>query len=89
VLSAGPTTALLLHVLAPAGGTRAIWWALSLGVCAGSSATLTGATAGPVTASLLEHSGHTLSFNRFARTGIPVMFLFLCISSAYLALLVS
>jgi Na+/H+ antiporter NhaD/arsenite permease-like protein len=87
VLSAGPTTALLLHLL-PAGtgaGAPALW-ALSLGVCAGSSATLTGATAGPVAASLLERQGHQLTFNRFARTGLPVLLLLLLVSSVYLAL---
>lgn len=90
-LNAGPTTALLMHVLATevsgaaAGGP--VWWALSLGVCAGSSATLTGATAGPVAAGLLETRGYTLTFMQFARIGLPIMLLFLVVSSAYLALL--
>lgn len=89
-LNAGPTTALLAHLL-PAGAgataTGTLWWALSLGVCAGSSGTLTGATAGPVAAGLLEQQGHELSFNRFARTGLPLMLVFLLISSAYLRFL--
>ncbi len=90
-LNAGPTTALLLPVgvaLSRAGAGHTVWWAISLGVCAGSSATLTGATAGPVAAHLLERDGHRLSFNRFAATGVPMMFLFLALSSAYLAALV-
>lgn len=93
ILNAGPTTALLLHVLLTALGGAApgenLWWALSLGVCAGSSATLIGATAGPVAASLLERHGLDLSFSRFARTGIPLMFAFLVVSSCYLIILVS
>lgn len=89
VVSAGPTTALFIPVLASGAAVPdpAIWWALSLGVCAGSSATLIGATAGPVAAGLLEREGLSLSFNQFARTGIPIMIGFLVVSSAYLALL--
>ncbi|GAB4273164.1 MAG: ArsB/NhaD family transporter [Deferrisomatales bacterium] len=84
-LNAGPTTALLVHLVltSAAPADPAVWWALSLGVCAGSSATLTGATAGPVSASLLERRGVCLTFNRFARTGVPVMVGFLLLSSAY------
>ncbi len=95
VFNAGPTTALLIPILASGLGGGAgssdpvMWWALSLGVCAGSSATLTGATAGPVAASLLERQGLSLSFGRFAQTGIPLMLLFLAISTTYLALLVA
>jgi len=92
ILNAGPTTALLMHVLlAGMGGVipgENMWWALSLGVCAGSSATLTGATAGPVTAGLLEQAGFSLTYKRFADTGIPLMFVFLLISSSYLALMI-
>ncbi len=90
VVSAGPTTALFIQVLATGAPAPdpAIWWALSLGVCAGSSATLTGATAGPVAAGLLEQHGLSLGFNRFARTGVPVMIGFLIVSTAYLVLLV-
>ncbi|MHC4176570.1 MAG: ArsB/NhaD family transporter [Planctomycetota bacterium] len=92
ILNAGPTTALLIHVLlAGLGGFTPgaeMWWALSLGVCAGSSATLTGATAGPVTAGLLEKAGFSLTYKRFADTGIPLMFVFLLISSSYLALMI-
>ncbi|MFC1736997.1 SLC13 family permease [Candidatus Hydrogenedentota bacterium] len=90
-LSAGPSTALLIHVLLAStpgfASGESVWWALSLGVCAGSSATLTGATAGPVTASLLEREGYTLTFERFAYTGVPIMFLFLIVSSCYLAII--
>ncbi len=90
ILNAGPTTALLMHVLLAGlvgvAPSESLWWALSLGVCAGSSATLTGATAGPVTAGLLEKAGFSLTYKRFADTGIPLMFIFLLISSSYLAL---
>ena len=82
-LNAGPSTALLIHLLPSWAGPQG-WWALSLGVCAGSCGTLTGATAGPVTATLLEQRGHELTFNRFARTGVPVMGLLLATTSFYL-----
>ncbi len=93
VLNAGPTTAVLIHSLAlgmgDATANHVVWWALSLGVCAGSSATLTGATAGPIAAGLLERHGKTLSFGRFARTGIPMMLAFLVVTTSYLVLLLS
>jgi Na+/H+ antiporter NhaD/arsenite permease-like protein len=91
LLNAGPTTALLLHVLMAGMGKDAppvIWCALSLGVCAGSSATLTGATAGPIAARLLEARGKGLSFSRFAQTGVPLGVLYLSVSSIYLVFLV-
>ncbi len=90
VFNAGPTTALIIHMIpASMAGMSGdvIWWALSLGVCAGSSGTLTGATAGPVAATLLEQRGYQLTFNRFARTGMPVMLLMLLLSSIYLVFL--
>ncbi len=93
ILNAGPTTALLVHILlaalTPRAASEATWWALSLGVCAGSSATLTGATAGPVTASLMEQHGRRLTFGAFAGTGVPLALLFLLVTSGYLVLLTS
>ncbi len=56
-LNAGPTTALFLPVVFSFQGAaphNLYWWALSLGVCAGSSGTLAGATAGSVTATMLD-----------------------------------
>ncbi|MFC1462018.1 SLC13 family permease [Verrucomicrobiota bacterium] len=56
-LNAGPTTAMFLPVvlsLETAAPHSLYWWALSLGVCAGSSGTLAGATAGSVTASMVD-----------------------------------
>ena len=99
-LNAGPTTALFFPIAV--GFTLAIpahvmWWALSLGILAGSSATIVGATAGPVAASLFENFGSkdrfggpgesTLTFKAFARIGVPVMLLFLSVSSVYITYL--
>jgi Na+/H+ antiporter NhaD/arsenite permease-like protein len=95
-LNAGPTTALFFPIVL--GFTLALphhimWWSLSLGVLAGSSATILGATAGPVAASLVENfsskyqlglsGGNTITFGQFARIGMPVMLLFLSVSSVY------
>lgn len=99
-LNAGPTTALFFPIVL--GFTLALphhvmWWSLSLGVLAGSSATIFGATAGPVAASLVENfgskyklglsGGNTITFGQFARVGMPVMLLFLSVSSVYVTYL--
>ncbi len=101
-LNAGPTTTLFLPVVLGFGlmpPHHIIWWALSLGVLAGSSATIVGATAGPVSATLMENfssrnrnrlslsAGDTITFEQFAEIGIPVMFLFLSVSSVYVSYL--
>ncbi|NQT03281.1 MAG: trypsin-like peptidase domain-containing protein, partial [Planctomycetes bacterium] len=54
-LNAGPTTALFLPIVLSFRSSAPhslYWWSLSLGVCAGSSGTLVGATAGSVTATM-------------------------------------
>ena len=99
-LNAGPTTALFFPIVLGLTLTlphHVMWWALSLGVLAGSSATIFGATAGPVAATLVENfnskhrlaisGGNTISFGQFARTGVPVMLLFLSVSSVYIVYL--
>ena len=56
-LNAGPTTALFLPIVLSfksAAPHSLYWWSLSLGVCAGSSGTLVGATAGSVTATMID-----------------------------------
>jgi len=91
-LNAGPTTALFIPIVAQLNsqsfGDNTLWWALSLGVCAGSSATLTGATAGVVAADAVKNykgsQSYELNFKIFALYGIPLMFGFLVISSVYL-----
>ncbi|MHC4695790.1 MAG: SLC13 family permease [Planctomycetota bacterium] len=98
-LNAGPATALFVPIVMGLGVSEAhglLWWALSLGVCAGSSATITGATAGPVALTKLEEFAKEikgaaasapavrLSFIGYARVGVPLMFIFLLFSSAYI-----
>lgn len=99
-LNAGAATAFLVPVAGDmfvAIGDPAVWWALSLGILAGSSASLTGATAGSVAASHLERfaaahpamrdamSGQaTLDFRGYLQWGMPLMVLFLALSSLYI-----
>jgi Na+/H+ antiporter NhaD/arsenite permease-like protein len=98
-LNAGPTTALFAPIVTGLGVSAPnglLWWALSLGVCAGSSATITGATAGPVALTKLEEFVKglgtrvgsepvtALSFVDYAKVGVPLMFVFLLVSSVYI-----
>jgi Na+/H+ antiporter NhaD/arsenite permease-like protein len=67
-LNAGPTTALMIPIAEAMtrdipGNT--VWWALSLGVLAGSSSMLSGATAGPVIASQMAY--HVSRVHRTAK----------------------
>ncbi|MBF0164555.1 MAG: hypothetical protein HQM01_08685 [Magnetococcales bacterium] len=101
LFNAGPTTALLIPVVKGMSGDfsgDAIWWALSLGVLAGSSASLSGATAGPVVASTMARyarelpgdrtmAGDVLDFHGYLRWGVPVALLFLMISTVYITLI--
>ena len=118
-LNAGPTTALFLPIVLSfrsAAPHSLYWWSLSLGVCAGSSGTLVGATAGSITATMIdkfikkqkgskdasgEASGSNLSdstdkdsyiltnltFKEYASLGLPIMVIFLLISSIYITVL--
>jgi Na+/H+ antiporter NhaD/arsenite permease-like protein len=118
-LNAGPTAALFLPIVLSfksAAPHSLYWWSLSLGVCAGSSGTLVGATAGSVTATMIDkfikeqdestnasdevvggnssnsadENGYCLTkltFKEYASLGLPVMMVFLLISSIYITVL--
>ncbi len=117
-LNAGPTTALFLPIVLTfknAAPHSLYWWSLSLGVCAGSSGTLIGATAGSVTSNIVdrfikdrdvsksasvrdtsESAGSTdkdgyvltqLTFKEYSSFGLPIMLIFLFISSIYITVL--
>jgi len=100
-LNAGPSTAFFMPIILQsqfAAFSDIVWWALSLGVLAGSSATLTGATAGIVTQTLLEEKGATwgksalssrFTFKTYSKTGIPIALMFLIISTIYIIFLYS
>ncbi|MBF0127175.1 MAG: sodium:proton antiporter [Magnetococcales bacterium] len=102
-LNAGPATAFFVPVALEMNGHipgQGVWWALSLGVLAGSSMALTGATAGSVASTHLERDwqrhpeeilrfgvGNGLHFRNYLAYGLPVALLFLCISTVYVALM--
>ncbi|CAK0757375.1 Magnetosome protein MamN [Gammaproteobacteria bacterium] len=93
-LNAGPTTALIVpvaSVLSREFPGSPVWWALSLGVLAGSSATLSGATAGPVVSSQMSYqsggkpdSGWVLDSRTYRQWGIPIASTFLVFSMLYI-----
>ena len=58
-------------------------WALALGACLGGNGTIIGASANVVAAGLAEESGNDISFNRFFKTGFPIMILTLFTSTVY------
>jgi Na+/H+ antiporter NhaD/arsenite permease-like protein len=58
-------------------------WALALGACLGGNGTIIGASANVVAAGLAEESGNDISFNRFFRTGFPIMILTLFLATVY------
>ena len=47
-------------------------WALNFGACFGGNATLIGASANIVTATLAERAGERISFGKWLKGGIPV-----------------
>jgi len=87
LFSAGPTTAALIPAAEAMKSHlpgHMIWWCLSLGVLAGSSATLLSATAGPIAANILRaRTGIELSFGDFLRIGWKAMIVFAVLSLGY------
>mgnify|MGYP001171781896 FL=1 len=58
-------------------------WALALGACLGGNGTIIGASANVVAAGLAEEAGHDISFNRFFKTGFPIMILSVFLATIY------
>jgi len=99
-LNAGPTTSLFIPIAGDFtyyADHEFIWWALSLGVCAGSSAAITGATSGTIASNYLSEYGKkmglqgkeefkefNLNFNEFLIIGLPFMGLFMLFSAFYM-----
>ncbi len=99
-LNAGPATSLFIPIAGDFthyADHGYIWWALSLGVCAGSSAAITGATSGTIASNYLseyakkmglegkeEFKDYNLDFHEFMKVGLPFMGFFLLFSAIYL-----
>ncbi|PWH20135.1 MAG: hypothetical protein DDG58_03245 [Ardenticatenia bacterium] len=81
-----PYTATMIPVVESLTHTMAgqpLWWCLALGACLGGNATLVGASANVVMASLSERSGHPIRFWHFIRYGVITTTMSLVLSSCY------
>jgi Na+/H+ antiporter NhaD/arsenite permease-like protein len=81
-----PYTATMIPVVESLGQAMPImplWWSLALGADLGGNATLVGAAAGVVVASLAEKSGNPIGFGRFLRYGVITTFMSLVLASVY------
>ncbi|MFT7636448.1 MAG: Na+/H+ antiporter NhaD/arsenite permease-like protein [Candidatus Omnitrophota bacterium] len=100
-LNAGPASVFFIPVVMQspfASSSDIVWWALALGILVGSSATLTGATAGIVTQTITEEDPiyglkatkkYLLTFGAYSRIGAPVAGVMLFISTIYIIFLCS
>ncbi|HEX6129297.1 MAG TPA: ArsB/NhaD family transporter [Candidatus Limnocylindria bacterium] len=66
------------------GGSQALWWALAAGADLGGNATIIGASANVILASMAEREGHPISFVTFFRYAAPVTIGSILIAMAYI-----
>jgi len=81
-----PYTATMIPVVESLGQVMPVeplWWSLALGACLGGNATLVGASANVVVASLAERSGHPISFGRFLKYGLITTGMSLLLATGY------
>ncbi|MBC7223505.1 MAG: ArsB/NhaD family transporter [Anaerolineae bacterium] len=81
-----PYTATMIPVVRSLGEAMPVmplWWSLALGACLGGNATLVGASANVVVASLAERSGHPIRFGQFLRYGATTTAMSLVLASVY------
>lgn len=82
-----PYTATLIPIVESLGQSmpvKPLWWSLALGACLGGNATLVGASANVVVASLAERSGHPIGFKQFLGYGLATTGLSLLLATGYL-----
>ncbi len=82
-----PYTATMIPVVEKLGQNmpaEPLWWSLALGTCLGGNATLVGASANVVVASLAERSGYPIGFRRFLRYGLVTTGMSLLLATGYL-----
>lgn len=63
-----------------------LWWSLALGACLGGNGTIIGASANVIVCDISTSSGTPITFMKFLKYGLVVMFMSLIISTAYLYL---
>jgi Na+/H+ antiporter NhaD/arsenite permease-like protein len=81
-----PYTATMIPVVSQlSAGTEsdALWWALAIGADLGGNATIIGASANVILASLAEREGHPIRFGAFLRYGLPVTLGTMLVSTIY------
>lgn len=83
-----PYTATVIPIVRDLGGrgmdTEPLWWSLAMGASLGGNATVIGASANVVIASLAERAGHRITFVAFLRYGLVMTLVSLVIATAYL-----
>jgi Na+/H+ antiporter NhaD/arsenite permease-like protein len=82
-----PYTATMIPVveqLAAGHESDVLWWALAIGADLGGNATIIGASANVILASMAEREGHPITFGAFLRYGLPVTIGTVIISTAYI-----
>ena len=80
----GPSTDLKGFELMQHPTMLPVWWALALGACLGGNGTAIGASANVIVVGMSEKAGNKITFLRFMKYGMPVMFLTVAISAVYL-----
>jgi Na+/H+ antiporter NhaD/arsenite permease-like protein len=81
-----PYTATMIPLVESLGRSMSaepLWWSLALGADFGGNATLVGASANVVVASLADRSGHPIKFASFLRYGLITTLLSLILASLY------
>lgn len=82
-----PYTATMIPMVEKLGlhmNIEPLWWALSLGACLGGNGTIIGASANVIVCDISTSAGTPITFIRFLKYGMIVMFMSLIISTAYL-----
>jgi Na+/H+ antiporter NhaD/arsenite permease-like protein len=76
---------LVSELAADTGNPQSVlWWALALGADLGGNATIIGASANVILASLADREGYSITFGRFLRYGLPVTLGSIAVSALYL-----
>jgi Na+/H+ antiporter NhaD/arsenite permease-like protein len=81
-----PYTATMIPVVAQLSSgheTDALWWGLAIGADLGGNATIIGASANVILASMSEREGHRISFGAFLRYGLTVTLGSMLIATVY------
>lgn len=78
-----PFTAAMIPVVDTLAADDAYWWALALGACFGGNATIVAAACNVAASGMAARAGHPIGFLWYLRYGLPVTFVSLLLSTAY------